>query len=280
MPRVLLVHWNADEAKQRLRWLAAAGYAAEVLDPGGMSVRQVAAYRPAAIVIDLSRLPSHGRAVAMALCDGKATRAIPQVFVGGTPDRVEKTREIFPDATYCEWTDAGDAIRRAIAQPPRTPPPPRSKSGPSGTPLPRKLGIKPNTTVMLLSAPAGFAATLGGSLLEVELKTQARGKADLVLLFVASQLELVRRLPGAQRALAPGAALWVMWPKQSSGVGSDLSSEFIRRRGLANGLVNCKVAAIDSKWSGLKFAVKRRSPAAPKAVKGRLGPRRIRSRAR
>jgi hypothetical protein len=126
-------------------------------------------------------------------------------------------------------------------------------AGYSGTPLPRKLGIKPGARVALLSAPAGFEKTLGRLPDDVQLRRQARGHLDVLLYFVTREAELARRFPGFVRALEPDGGLWVAWPKKTSGVATDLVFDRVQRVGLDCGLVDNKVAAIDDTWSGLRF---------------------------
>ncbi|UCF69543.1 MAG: DUF3052 domain-containing protein [Acidobacteriota bacterium] len=127
-------------------------------------------------------------------------------------------------------------------------------AGYSGTPLPKKLGIKPDSTVALLGAPRDFERTLGMLPEGVKLRRQARGRAERVLLFVSARAELARRFPAAVRAMADGGGLWIVWPKKSSGVSTDLSQTEVRGYGLARGLVDYKICAIDETWSGLLFA--------------------------
>jgi hypothetical protein len=126
-------------------------------------------------------------------------------------------------------------------------------AGYSGTPLPRKLGIKPGARLAVVSPPAGFEKTLGRLPDDVVVREQARGRNDVVLYFVTRQAELARRFPGLARALEPDGGLWVAWPKKTSGVATDLVFERVQRVGLDCGLVDNKVAAIDDTWSGLRF---------------------------
>ena len=129
-------------------------------------------------------------------------------------------------------------------------------AGYSGTPLVSKLGIKPGTTVAVIGAPAEFRRTLTGLPDHVRLTTRAGGTADLVICFVRSRQELETRI-GPMRAMMP-SGLWFAWPKKASGVPTDLSEDVIRATGLAHGLVDYKVCAIDAVWSGLKFARRKR----------------------
>lgn len=131
-------------------------------------------------------------------------------------------------------------------------------SGYSGTPLPRKLGIKPGCTLLLLGAPAGIEETLGA--LPDGVRIRRRGAtADLAIWFVRSVKELEEKV--ALRATQVGSdGLWICWPKKASGVATDLSESLVREAALAHGIVDYKVAAIDATWSGLKFARRRQPP--------------------
>jgi hypothetical protein len=128
-------------------------------------------------------------------------------------------------------------------------------AGYSGTPLPKKLGIKPGTRVLLLGAPEGFATGTLGPLPEgAVVRGAARSAFDVGLLFARSQADLSRRFPAAAKAMGVPGALWIAWPKKASGVPTDLDENAVRAFGLARGLVDYKVAAIDATWSGLCFA--------------------------
>ena len=128
-------------------------------------------------------------------------------------------------------------------------------AGYSGTPLPKKLGIKPGSGVALLGAPPGFAETTLGALPEgATIREDSRSAFDVGLLFARSKADLARRFPAAARAMADPGALWILWPKKASGVVTDLGENAVRDFGLAAGLVDYKVAAIDATWSGLCFA--------------------------
>jgi hypothetical protein len=127
-------------------------------------------------------------------------------------------------------------------------------AGYSGTPLPRKLGIKAGYRVALIGAPPGFEKTLGPLPDGAVARRGARGTAPVVLLFAPSARDLARRFPGAVGALGERGALWIIWPKKASGVSSDLDGNRVREFGLSAGLVDYKVAAIDATWSGLCFA--------------------------
>jgi hypothetical protein len=130
-------------------------------------------------------------------------------------------------------------------------------AGYSGTPLPRKLGIKPGHRVLLLRAPAGFeAGTLGELPAEVTGARTARGRADVIVAFFDRRAELERRMPALRERMEPAAGLWIAWPKRSSGVATDVTEDVVRELALANRLVDNKVAAIDDTWSGLRLVIR------------------------
>ena len=129
-------------------------------------------------------------------------------------------------------------------------------AGYSGTPLPKKLGIKPGARLALINAPEDFDATLGELPEAVKTRTTARGPLDVVLYFTTSRAELARRVEGLARALETNGGLWIAWPKRASGVPTDLDENAIREIGLAAGLVDNKVCAVDETWSGLRFVIR------------------------
>jgi hypothetical protein len=105
----------------------------------------------------------------------------------------------------------------------------------------------------LIRAPDGFEALLDPLPERVRLRTQARGSVDVVLFFATRMAELERRFASLARALDPAGGLWIAWPKKTSFVATDLSENHVRDVGLANGLVDNKVCAVDDTWSGLRF---------------------------
>ncbi len=129
-------------------------------------------------------------------------------------------------------------------------------AGYSGTPLPQKLGIKGGSACAFLGAPEGFAATLGALPPDVEIRRTARGPLDVIVLFTTSRADLAKRFGAAAKQMAPAGGLWVAWPKKTSGVATDLTENVVREVGLAAGLVDVKVCAIDATWSGLRFVVR------------------------
>jgi hypothetical protein len=122
--------------------------------------------------------------------------------------------------------------------------------GYSGTPLPKKLGIKPGLRVRLANAPLDVRAELRGALADC---IDEESALDFAMLFTKSRSELKKEFPRLVKLLTPAGMLWVSWPKKSSGVATDLDENAVREIGLAAGLVDVKVCAVTEVWSGLKF---------------------------
>jgi hypothetical protein len=132
-----------------------------------------------------------------------------------------------------------------------------STAGYSGTPVPRKLGIRADTRLLLVGAPDGFGAVLGDLPPGVELLEPGAQDVDVAVLFAPDDAALRGQFGQLADSLQPAGGLWVAWPKRSSGVETDLGEDAIRRFGLAAGLVDNKVCAIDATWSGLRFVRRR-----------------------
>jgi hypothetical protein len=257
--RVRLIHWNEDDAKQRAAVLRAAGYEVfHKIQAGPEFLRDLRTNPPTAVVIDLERLPSHGRDVGLGIRGSKATRHTPIVFVGGEPEKVARVKGLLPDAAFTTWNKIRSTLKQAIAHPPENPVRPDSLlAGYSGTPLPKKLGIKANSVVALEGAPNGFRKTLGDLPEGVVLEEDSRGPCDIILWFLRSREDLQHGMKGM--AMRTGAGrLWIIWPKKASGVQSDVTQNDVRVIGLAAGLVDFKVCSVDATWSGLAFTKRKK----------------------
>jgi hypothetical protein len=130
-------------------------------------------------------------------------------------------------------------------------------AGYSGTPLVRKLGIREGARLAVLEAPSGFELTLGELPDGVKLLRQARAPLDVIVAFFTARSALEQRLPRLKSALTPSGGLWIAWPKRASGSTTDLTEGLVRELGLAGGLVDNKVCAIDEVWSGLRLVYRR-----------------------
>jgi len=252
--RIRLIHWHAGEARQRAEALAAAGYEVVHEPPSGPSfLRELRNHPPAAVVVDLGRVPSQGREVALAIRHQKTTRHIPLVFVGGETGKVERIRDLLPDAVFTDWDHLIRLLPEAVAHPPLEPVAPQSVfAAYVGRPLSAKLGIKPNTVVALVDAPEDFRKRLRGLPQGVVFRDGIRGDCDLTLWFTRSRAELRRGIKTLSTRADIGP-LWIAWPKRAANAESDLSQQVVREVGLASGLVDYKICAIDAVWSALLF---------------------------
>jgi CheY-like chemotaxis protein len=256
MNTIRLIHWNEDEGLERQQQLEALGFdAAFDFGDGVFAMRLVRSNPPDAVVIDLSRMPSHGREVAHTLRSAKGTRHLPIVFVDGEPDKVERTRQLLPDAAYTTWGRIKTALPRAIAKPPTNPVVPDHNAA-WGKPTVEKLGAKPGFTIAVLASPKGFANSLKPWPAKVTFTARPDPTVDLFLCFARSARELHAHLLALN--VADRQTAWLLWPKKASGVKSDLDGNVVRTTGLAAGWVDFKVCSVDDTWSALAFKRRKR----------------------
>ena len=135
-------------------------------------------------------------------------------------------------------------------------------AGYSGTPLPRKLGIKPGATLAIEDAPPGFDATLGDLPDGVRHATDDEAGVDVLVAFHVSRDALESAFTAQARRITADGGYWIVWPKRSSGVPTDITEDVLREVLLPTGLVDNKVCAIDDTWSGLRFVVRKERRAA------------------
>ena len=259
MPRVRLVCWNPDLSRERVPVLERAGFTVDgsPLDSAGV-LGYFRATAPQAAVIDLDRLPSHGFEVAAALRRSKWTRHIAIVFAGGAADKVERIRRDLPDACFTKWTGVARALKQALKNAPAAPVQPIGHMERyAGSSLVKKLGLKAPMQAALLGAPEGFEETLGELPDGVDLEAKMTKQTRLAIWFVRSRRELESGMEYIASRLPEGASVWVVHPKQSGRYRVDFNQNDVRAGGLAAGLVDYKVCAVDADWSGLKFARKR-----------------------
>jgi CheY-like chemotaxis protein len=254
--RVRVIHWKPAEIEDKVDSLRSRGYEVDGEAFGPKSFKQMRENPPDAVIIDLSRIPSQGRDVGLGIRKYKDTRHVPLVFVEGDADKVKQAQKFLPDAVYTSWDQILDGLEKAIAHQPKAPVVPTSAmAGYEGTPLPKKLGIKPNSVVYLIDAPDGFERSMDELPQGVSFVRNAPNQNDLVIWFVQSQKELDQRINQVTLHVGKGG-LWIAWPKKASGIASDLSQTVVRKKGLDSSLVDYKVCSIDKTWSGLKFAVR------------------------
>jgi hypothetical protein len=130
-------------------------------------------------------------------------------------------------------------------------------AGYSGTPLVRKLGIRPGHRMAVIDPPAGYGRLLEGLPETVERLTPRARRLDVVHLFATRASTLRARLPRLTAAIARDGMIWVSWPKKASKVPTDVTEDVVRREALPLGLVDVKVCAVDDTWSGLKLVIRK-----------------------
>lgn len=256
MARICLFHWKAEEAKPLLTVLQAAGYSVDYRE-------RIADYRevrdqpkpPDAIVIDLSRLPSHGRELAVFFRGSKALRHVPILFVDGEPEKVERIRKLLPDAAYTTASRLRTTLRSAIANPPKSPLLPKAPERWGNRTIAQKLGIGKSARVAVIDPPSGYAQAVGELPEGAEYDEDSTDGCAIALWFVHGVAEFQAALP-RMRKLAARSRLWILWRKNKK---DGLDGNLIRRGGIEVGLVDYKICSFSEKWSGMVFAVKKAS---------------------
>jgi len=261
--RIRLVCWNAELAAERARVLTKAGFGVDAspFDPAGMITR-LRENPPSLMLIDLDRLPSHGREVAVMLRTSKSMRHLPIVFAGGVEEKVARVRAEVPDAVFTEWAKVAAAVSRAFKNPPAVvaKPVPHMERY-AGSRLAAKLDLKSGATAALIGAEDGFVELLGELPEGVELQSRITPKTKLVLWFVRASHEIAAAFEVACAGMPEGCSIWIIFPKKAGKYQVDFNQNDIRLTGLEAGVVDYKICAVDADWSGMKFARRRESGA-------------------
>ena len=126
------------------------------------------------------------------------------------------------------------------------------------TPLVKKLGIKPGHRLLLVNEPVGFSDLLVGLPLDVVTDFSEDELADVIVYFSTVAAEVKREVPKLKKRLGPSGGFWVAWPKKTSGVETDVTFEVVQPAGLKTGLVDNKICAIDTTWTGLRFVFRKK----------------------
>jgi CheY-like chemotaxis protein len=255
MARVRVIHWKANEAAALLSVLRAAGHTVEYdeeVDTG--TFRAIRQSPPDAVVIDLSRRPSHGREVATFLRSHKATRPVPLVFVEGEPAKVEAVRKVLPDAVYSSAARLRPALGEALAKWPASPlVPVQMMDRYAGRSASQKLGIGEGATAALIDPPRNYAAVIGTLPAGARLEEAPAVPCPVTLWFVDDAAACRAALP-RMRGLAVRSKLWVLWPKLAASKTSGITQQFLRESAAAMGLVDYKICSVDKTWSAMLFA--------------------------
>jgi hypothetical protein len=256
---VRLVCWNEDLARERAQALHSSGFEIDAtrLKTSGL-IGHFKRLAPAAVLIDLDRLPAYGRNIAIMLRQSPSTRRIPIVFAGGTPGKLEPIRKELPDAVFVEWKRAVPALKKAIAHPPQNPAAPVAPMDRyKGSPLATKLGVKPNTRIAVIAPPEGFDEQVGDWAEGIAIQPKFTSRTDLAIWFVRSARELSAVAGYLGAIVRKGVSVWICYPKQAGRYKVDFNGNDVRAACLDEGLVDYKICSVDADWSGMKFTRRR-----------------------
>lgn len=248
---VRVIHWNAAEAHPLLSSLRKAGFTVEYDER--LSTPLMQEWRrnpPSAFVIDLSRLPAHGREIAVALRQSPKTRHVPVVFCEGQPDKVDRVRALFPDAVFCSQDDVTAAVKSAkTVENPVRPIAMMERFG--YRTAAQKLGIAEGATVALIDPPRDVAVVLGELPANVRFAEEGEGKVTLCFVH---DVDSARVKLSEVRKLASKTKLWILWRKKGASGYAGVSGDLIRETGIDLGLVDYKICAVNDVWSAMVFA--------------------------
>lgn len=257
-PRALLLHWKEEELADLAARLSGSGFHIEpyVPVPGEGLKGLVARDRPELLLISLDRLPSNGHAVAAHFQKRKDARTIPIVFIGGAPEKVEKIRAAMPRAWFTCWDSAASVLQQAATGSA----PPVAKEKPASPPpraMYEKLGLKADSEVAVLGAPADLYRLVPDLPFEVFEVDQPGPRTDTTLWFLRSMDEVNDGFAWiAARMSRP--RIWTFYRRGSkSGMNWGLLSE----RAAAVGLAQYKILRFSDEWTGVAFGIARKGKA-------------------
>jgi CheY-like chemotaxis protein len=250
--RVRVIHWKPAEAEPLLEALRGAGATPEYDGCGNTPEldRAIRMNPPDVVVIDLSRLPSHGRMMATWLRRTKALRDIPLLFANGAEDKIAKLRETIPDAHCTITRDLKQAL--AQAHPSTTPPRPVMAEYQARTAA-QKLGLDSGGTIAVIDPPRGYLQALGTLPDDAELvedpAEDPNQPCDTTLWFIHEPEAFLAALRPMWRT-AGKSKLWILWRKGST---NGITQNSIREACKEAGLVDCKICSVNKAWSGMLF---------------------------
>jgi len=251
---IKLISWH-ENIKKKVAALKQAGVRIDIAPLTRLSgaVGELARLNPAVLVLDLDKLPSNSREIALVLRSSKSARHIPVLFAGGAPEKTVRIRTEYPEGIFAEWPEVPQALAKLLRQPPPTPSvlPPRDFST---TPLLKKLGIQADMQIACIAAPDAFEELLGDLPENAIVTTGITPKTALALCFVRSLDDLAATLDLLTLRLPKQVSVWIIHPKRAGRYRVDFNQNHVRDRALEVGLVDYKVCSIDADWSALKFA--------------------------
>lgn len=260
MSRVRLIHWNAEEAEPLLALLKRAGHTVDY-DAKFTSkmFKEIRTSPPDAMVIDLTRMPSHGRYVAFSMRQSPKTRQVPVVLVDGDPDKVAITKRQVPDMFFTTRAKLLTAIKAAQKQRVANPIAPGRLFSYHTRTAAQKMGIGKNARVGVIDGPRDYERVIGEVEEGVEFVEGARPDCTMLIWFVTDPDTFLEMLP-RMRALMSKIArmrLWVLWKKGGTTRSGAVTQPLIREAGQEFGMVDYKICAVDKNWSGIALTIKK-----------------------
>ncbi len=254
MSRVRLVCWKESQGPALAEALIRAGHQVIWDQPETRRLlQQLREDPPDMVVINLDRLPSHGRDLAISLRRSPATRHVPIMFAGGSQERRAKMQANVPYAVFADWAALPELAENAVtASMEALAGPSSGLVGYTGRSLSSKLMLKPGTTVVLREAPVGFESLLEPLPKSITLIHDTLQPCDVLVWFVTNLAELKQCLK-VINGFREFRSLWIAWPKRTSGVPTDVRQDDVRNGGLAIGIVDYKICIMDPTWAGLCF---------------------------
>jgi hypothetical protein len=256
-PVVWLVHTDETAGAAYAEELAELGYRAEWRRWSSPEIARAKVDPPAAVLIDLSRTPSVGRDVAIAMRSHRALLAVPFVLIGGAPGVVANLKKFLPDAVLSDRQRIKSSLAGVLKRQPRGARLLSVFAAYESAPLAKKLGIKAGSIVAVRDAPPGLQAKLGELPAGAKLIAQGKAPYDLTMWFVHSHAVLVGEMSAMQQHASAGG-LWILWNKNASSEGDIRVTQLtVRKAGLDAGLVDFKITRVDDDWAGLRFTVRK-----------------------
>jgi hypothetical protein len=258
--RIRYIHWNASEAEGSVEKLRAQGFDVEYDErPGSRELAEWRMTPPDLFVIDLTRLPSQGREMGVAIRNSKNLRSVPLVFLDGEPEKVELVRQVLPDAIYVSTSKLIPTLKRALKEGPlKDPARPAAMMERYGLrTVAQKVGIEPNSAVALWEAPGGVEQILVGLPEGVNWVEPDDDRAALAIFFARDE-ESLREAFRQARRFRHLKKIWVARQKAGrANAPAVVSEDLLRETGIAMGFVDYKVCGLSDEWSGLLFARKK-----------------------
>jgi CheY-like chemotaxis protein len=257
MTRIRVIHFKAAEAGSLIEGLRTAGHEVEYDQKVDTALfRVIRSAPPNAFVIDLTRMPSHGRAVAVLMRQSPKTRHIPTVFVDGEAEKIALIRRQLPDAIYTTRAKLRSAVKAALSSRVENPVAPGPIFSYHTRTAAEKIGIPKGATVGVIDPPRDYLRVIGALPDGVEFVEGAQAGCQLLLWFLHNPDTYLEMLP-RMRAWVAKARLWVLWKKGGTTRAGAVTQPLIREAAMEMGLVDYKICSVDKTWSGIALTLKK-----------------------